>query len=266
MFHVMRDIGEEDGFQPISTARPLLRTAKQKQAVRDYVAESLQQARAAKPGSWLADPEIPYGQDLNPTEKAQEKSQIPARPSIKDGTLPQNNVHSPWTSKQEYLRTHYEMLREDALKPLRDAIADVHNNPGKMEFELSKPTTGLYDGVYITGITFAPRGIATRIIFSLSRVGKNILWQQSKRLMSGSLVVLTPADDMFATKCVVATIAARVTDNLKKFPPEIDLYIARPDDIELDCQREWIMLEERAGFYEAQRYTLQALRKMMDEP
>jgi len=73
-----------------------------------------------------------------------------------------------------------------------------------------------------------------RITFSLVRSGRKILWEQSKRLLTGSLVVLTPVNDMFATKAVVATVAARPLAALQQNPPEIDLFIARPDDFEID--------------------------------
>lgn len=97
-------------------------------------------------------------------------------------------------------------------------------------------------------------------------MGKKIRWEQSKRLITGSLVVLTPANDMFQKKVIVATVAARPLDMLDQNPPEIDLFIARTEELELDPAMEWIMLEERTGFYEADRHTLLALQKMMKEP
>ena len=102
--------------------------------------------------------------------------------------------------------------------------------------------------------------------FSLARVGKQVLWEQSKRLITGSLVVLTPAGDMFRTKAIVATVAARPLDGLNQNPPEIDLFFSRPDELELDPALEWVMIEERTGFYEADRHTMLALQKMATEP
>ena len=97
------------------------------------------------------------------------------------------------------------------------------------------------------------------------RAGKKILWEQSKRLISGSLVVLTPASDMFKTKAIVAVVLARPLAALLQNPPEIDLFIARAEEQEIDPAVEWVMVEERSGFYEAERHTLMALQKIATE-
>ena len=71
---------------------------------------------------------------------------------------------------------------------------------------------------------------------------------------------------MFKSKAVVATVAARPLDMLQQNPPEIDLFIARADEQELDPAAEWVMVEDRGGLYEADRHTLLALQRMMREP
>ncbi|KAK1079355.1 hypothetical protein LTR48_008149, partial [Friedmanniomyces endolithicus] len=120
--------------------------------------------------------------------------------------------------------------------------------------------------VHICGVTCANRGIALRVTFSLGRIGKKIRWDQSKRLISGGLVVLTPMTDVFQKRAIVATVAARPLELLDLNPPEIDLYIARSDEMEIDPAVEWIMIEDRNGFYEADKHTLVALQRMMREP
>lgn len=109
------------------------------------------------------------------------------------------------------------------------------------------------------------RGIAFRIRFSTRRAGKEIPWRYSSRLISGSLVALSPADDLFQRKCVVATVAARPLDKIIKYPPEIDIYFANPDDIEIDSQKEWVMIESRKNYFEATRHTLTALQNLARE-
>ncbi len=105
-----------------------------------------------------------------------------------------------------------------------------------------------------------------RVVFSLARSGKRVHWEQSKRLITGSLVALTPADDLFKTKCIVAVVAARPLVGLEQNPPEIDLFFARAEDLEIDPAKEWIMVEDRTAYYEAHRHTLLALQKLMREP
>lgn len=107
--------------------------------------------------------------------------------------------------------------------------------------------------------------MATRVSFSLRRTGKQILWEQSKRLTTGGLVVLTSKDDMFQSQAIVAVVAARPLAALAQNPPEIDLYIHNAEEQELDPSLEFVMVEDRGGLYEADRHTLVALQKMMRE-
>ena len=119
--------------------------------------------------------------------------------------------------------------------------------------------------MFIASLIFAATGIAARITFSLKRTGKKILWEQSKRLVTGSLVALTPANDMFGTICRVAVVAARPLARVEQNPPEIDIYFATYDEIEVDPQQEWVMVEARTGYFEAYRHTLRGLQKLAGE-
>ena len=70
---------------------------------------------------------------------------------------------------------------------------------------------------------------------------------------------------MFKSKAIVATVAARPLAGLQQNPPEIDLFIARAEEQELDPAKEFVMVEDRGGLYEADRHTLVALQRMMME-
>lgn len=104
-----------------------------------------------------------------------------------------------------------------------------------------------------------------RITFSTFLAQKKIIWEQSKRLIAGSLVVLSPATDMFKSKAIVATVAARSLTAVNLDPPEIDLFIARAEDLEIDPATKFVMVEERSAYFEAERHTLLALQKMATE-
>lgn len=39
--------------------------------------------------------------------------------------LTENTVVGPYISKEEYLESHYKLLREDAVAPLRDVISEI---------------------------------------------------------------------------------------------------------------------------------------------
>lgn len=83
--------------------------------------------------------------------------------------------------------------------------------------------------------------------------------------MSGSLVVLTPIDDMFSTKAIVATVIARPLAGLSQSPPEIDLLFAVNEDLNIDPAQEYVMVEERSAYYEASKHTLNAIQHIMHE-
>lgn len=79
------------------------------------------------------------------------------------------------------------------------------------------------------------------------------------------MVALTPSTDNFRGKCIIAIVAARPVDNVKLTPSLIDVYFARPEEIELDPQQEFVMIEARTGYYEGTRHTLRALQKLHQE-
>lgn len=83
--------------------------------------------------------------------------------------------------------------------------------------------------------------------------------------MSGSIVALSPARDKFSTRCVVAVVAARPLQGVQSTPCEIDIFFARTEDIEIDPQLEWLMIEARTGYYEAWRHTMKAFQKLATE-
>ena len=43
------------------------------------------------------------------------------------------HIEGSWPSKNSYLRAHYELLREDSIAPLRDAVAYVRDEPKMMD-------------------------------------------------------------------------------------------------------------------------------------
>jgi len=217
------------------------------------------QAVNQTPGTWLSRPEIPTPNELLDIQEPWE------RVNGDVVLLEANRVKGAWSSREEYLRTHYGLFREEAVRPLREAVTYMKDYPDHQESGNKGNSIGVYDHVRIRGFTFARRGLGVRVSFSLARVGKNIPWAQSKRLMTGSLVALTPKSDMFRKICIVAVVAARPLDGLQKNPPELDLYFGRPDDLNLDLDIEWLMVEDRSSFFEAQRHTLVALQKMSQE-
>lgn len=64
---------------------------------------------------------------------------------------------------------------------------------------------------------------------------------------------------------ITAVVAARPLAGVLCQEPEIDVYLSRPEDIQLDPQDEWLMIEAKQGYFEAYRHTLEALKMLSHE-
>lgn len=213
-----------------------------------YVREQNSLCERAEPDDWLSMPEIPPASEIL----------IPDGESV---VLPRNRIDQPWTKKERYLKAHYKLLREDAIAPLREAVAKFRQDPRRMDDN----DTRIYEEVRVVGLTFTSKGIASRVRFSTARSCRKILWSSSKRLTSGTLVAMTPTQDSFKTRCILATVAARPLENLENDDPEIDIFFSNQNDQEVDPQNTYIMIEATQGYYEAYRHTLRALQKQSKE-
>lgn len=74
-----------------------------------------------------------------------------------------NKIDGPWPSKIEYLRSHYLLLREDALRPLREAVEHVRGMVD-LDEDPSRSTIGIYDQVSVCGITLATKGLGMSLL------------------------------------------------------------------------------------------------------
>ncbi|KAL8813625.1 MAG: hypothetical protein Q9200_000107 [Gallowayella weberi] len=195
--------------------------------------------------SFVHVPEIPTSEEIS----------VPA--DDEEGEVPVNHVVGPWASKQKYLADHYALLREDGVAPLRNVVAELKAVPEVLEKD-SLEKSQIYEKVTLDiWLSQVPK-----VTFSLRRTGKKIIWEQSKRLQQGTLVALTPAHDMFESICKVAVVAARPLSGLQSNPPAIDIFFSSANEIEIDPQQEWVMVESSAGYFEAYRHTLKSLQKI----
>jgi hypothetical protein len=87
---------------------------------------------------WLELPELPMAEEVG--------GFVGDKPAKLEHILRPNKIVGPWRSKEEYLRSHYELLREDAVAPLRDAVQEFHAKPNMMEKD-SIEHAGIYEQV-----------------------------------------------------------------------------------------------------------------------
>lgn len=86
-------------------------------AIRQYF-ENASIHNASSQEEWLQTPELPTADEILGTDAPGD-----------DVLLAPNQISGPWPSKEEYLKTHYFLIREDSVAPLRDAVTMVRNNP-----------------------------------------------------------------------------------------------------------------------------------------
>lgn len=107
--------------------------------------------QAAKPvagsGTWLEKPELPNVSEIfseHPPGFADEFDQVI---DIEEALRP-NRVNGPYTSIEEYLGTQYDLLREDAIRPLREAVAEVRKDARRDELDFPHSSSvGIYEPV-----------------------------------------------------------------------------------------------------------------------
>lgn len=103
------------------------------QPIPDYLRQ-VRQIGDPDPSSWLNKTEIPSSAEINDTD---DEFEIP---------IPVNKVAGQWGDRQEYLRSHHLLLREDAVSPLRNAVSEVRNEPHITEQD-SQEDAAIYEKV-----------------------------------------------------------------------------------------------------------------------
>ena len=103
--------------------------------IREYFDQPL---KLSADSLWLTIPEIPTSKEIGHiTNGVFDEDDI---------HVPVNNITSAWPGRQEYLRTHYELLREDSVASLRLAVAELRAYPNINE-KASREGSKIYENV-----------------------------------------------------------------------------------------------------------------------
>ncbi|KAN0081056.1 hypothetical protein V8E54_004260 [Elaphomyces granulatus] len=100
--------------------------------------------------------------------------------------------------------------RQLTVRPLETPCRVCQQPQAVVEFSQQQPRRSI--------LTFTYNGLATKVQFSTARAGKNVVWKRPKRLITGSIVALSPAYDHSRSQCVVAVVAARPLEGKSKLP------------------------------------------------
>ena len=169
-------------------------------------------------------------------------------------TLRKNVIYGAFPDASIYLTTQFQLLQEDFLKPLRDALRDLNPLHNACEDDDESQNVMVYRDVrFDKGRTFTFSGVAYRISFKTPR---KIKWNRSKKLQYGSLVCLSV--DNFRT-LLYATIVERDAEDLNKGITSIQLQDCSPDDeMRISPSMQFSMIES-PGYYEAYAPVLKRL-------
>jgi helicase required for RNAi-mediated heterochromatin assembly 1 len=107
---------------------------------------------ASKPvvnaGSWIDKPEIPTSFELFPNIPTGFTEGEQIIDFEEDVELRPNKVEGEYKSNEEYLGTQYDLVREDAIRPLRQAVEQVRKDPWREESDYpSSSGIGIYEPV-----------------------------------------------------------------------------------------------------------------------
>ncbi|NWY45192.1 ZNFX1 protein, partial [Sylvia atricapilla] len=169
-----------------------------------------------------------------------------------------NFVSGRYESTSIYLDTHFRLLREDFVRPLREGIMEVLQN--LQDRNLRKK---IFDDIrmYFDARIIAPRctttGIAYKVQFDTEPL-RFVQWQNSKRLLYGSLVCMS--QDHFET-FLFATVSNRDAAELGNGIVELRFDAeSQPLLAEVQPSDSFLMVETTA-YFEAYRHVLEGLQK-----
>ncbi|XP_075068955.1 NFX1-type zinc finger-containing protein 1-like isoform X2 [Mixophyes fleayi] len=187
-----------------------------------------------------------------PTHEDIYLSQNPSmRPNIIDGS---------YTDAESYLDTHFRLLREDFIRPLRDGICELVTLKSKDLIKARFDDIRIYFNTQILFPVCTNAGIVHQVKFNTENL-KQVRWEISRRLLYGSLVCLSK--DNFKNM-LFATVADRNVSDLQngvitlKFTDESRLELAQYTLLDA------FMMIEATAYFEAFRHVLEGLKEMVE--
>eukprot|EP00928_Gymnodinium_smaydae_P029320 TRINITY_DN2210_c0_g1_i1.p1 TRINITY_DN2210_c0_g1~~TRINITY_DN2210_c0_g1_i1.p1 ORF type:complete len:1618 (+),score=446.07 TRINITY_DN2210_c0_g1_i1:549-5402(+) len=159
---------------------------------------------------------------------------------------------STYEKCEDYIQTHFMLLREDYIEPLRAGIKLY------MEGKHSPKDLHVYTGVKVVGVLSTWEGLVYRIQLRQDSV-RRINWEKTKQLMYGSLLCFS--DDNFET-LIWATVWRREEALIAK-EGMLDIRMPfEPFDDRFAPGKEFCCIENVTIYFEAYRYVLIALQNM----
>ncbi|NXG11509.1 ZNFX1 protein, partial [Sakesphorus luctuosus] len=173
-----------------------------------------------------------------------------------------NIVSGRYESTNIYLDTHFRLLREDFVRPLREGIMELLQNFEDRGLRKKKfDDIRIYFDTHIIAPHCASTGIVYKVQFDIKPL-KFVQWKNSKRLLYGSLVCMSK--DHFQT-LLFATVSNRSAEDLANGFVEL-CFDAQSQALlpEVRPSDSFLMVETTA-YFEAYRHVLEGLQEMQEE-
>ncbi|KAM8945862.1 LOW QUALITY PROTEIN: NFX1-type zinc finger-containing protein 1 [Pelodytes ibericus] len=173
-----------------------------------------------------------------------------------------NMLNNKYDSTNLYLDTHFRLLREDFVRPLRDGIQEIlyyNEDPSfqKKQFDDIR----IYFDTRILAPLCTSSGIVYKVQFDTAPL-KMVRWQNSKRLLYGSLVCMSK--DNFES-FLFATVANREVDHLKQGKVQLLFCDQSREELSKTCPMDSFLMVETTAYFEAYRHVLEGLQEMTDQ-
>ncbi|KAE8597455.1 hypothetical protein XENTR_v10016478 [Xenopus tropicalis] len=174
--------------------------------------------------------------------------------------MPQNIVDGSYRDAKSYLDTHFRLLREDFIRPLRDGISQLVSVHSK-EIAVTKfNDIRIYFNAQILSPVCTRVGIVHEVKFDISKLS-NVHWESSRRLLFGALVCLSKDNfrNMF-----FATVADRSVSDLQKGVITLMFCEESRQALESYTVSDTFLMVEATAYFEAYRHVLEGLKEMVD--
>ncbi|XP_009891810.1 PREDICTED: LOW QUALITY PROTEIN: NFX1-type zinc finger-containing protein 1 [Charadrius vociferus] len=173
-----------------------------------------------------------------------------------------NIVSGRYESTSIYLDTHFRLLREDFVRPLREGILELLQSFEDKGLRKKKfDDIRIYFDTRIITPLCSPTGIVYKVQFDIKPL-KFVRWQNSKRLLYGSLICMSK--DHFET-CLFATVSHR--DNADLAHGIVQLcFNAQSQALMAEVQpSDSFLMVETTAYFEAYRHVLEGLQEIQEE-
>lgn len=173
-----------------------------------------------------------------------------------------NIISGKYESTAIYLDTHFRLLREDFVRPLREGILELLQSFEDQGLRKRKfDDIRIYFNTRIITPMCSSSGIVYKVQFDTKPL-KYVRWQNSKRLLYGSLVCMSK--DNFET-FLFATVSNREQEDLRRGIVQL-CFNEQSQQLLAEVQpSDSFLMVETTAYFEAYRHVLEGLQEIQEE-